>query len=271
MPGRGRGRRSRPSAPATSSAGRGWSRPTAGTSTPARSSAARAIDFDGACLRGKCEADPDARLRADEALRRRDDRAPAGDPAPAARRLRRTAAAAEAAADAGRWCRVPYRVVRPRARRPPTPGRSSSSPRTATAARRFAPGQFNMLYAFGAGEVPISISGAPEPRPARPHDPRRRRGHAARSAPPSPATRSACAGPFGSCLAVAGGRGRRRRDRRRRHRPGAAALRRARRCSPRRERYGAVVAPLRRPRARAAALPRASSGAGATARIWRSA
>ena len=30
----------------------------------------------------------------------------------------------------------------------------------------FAPGQFNMLYAFGAGEVPISISGdpaAPEP------------------------------------------------------------------------------------------------------------
>jgi NAD(P)H-flavin reductase len=25
----------------------------------------------------------------------------------------------------------------------------------------FAPGQFNMLYAFGAGEVPISISGDP--------------------------------------------------------------------------------------------------------------
>ena len=29
----------------------------------------------------------------------------------------------------------------------------------------FAPGQFTMLYAFGVGEVPISISG--EPRPAR--------------------------------------------------------------------------------------------------------
>jgi len=26
---------------------------------------------------------------------------------------------------------------------------------------RFGPGQFNMLYAFGAGEVPISISGDP--------------------------------------------------------------------------------------------------------------
>jgi len=26
---------------------------------------------------------------------------------------------------------------------------------------RFAPGQFNMLYAFGLGEVPISISGDP--------------------------------------------------------------------------------------------------------------
>ena len=26
----------------------------------------------------------------------------------------------------------------------------------------FAPGQFNMLYAFGVGEVPISISGSPE-------------------------------------------------------------------------------------------------------------
>ncbi|MCP4632194.1 MAG: Ni/Fe hydrogenase subunit gamma, partial [candidate division Zixibacteria bacterium] len=28
----------------------------------------------------------------------------------------------------------------------------------------FAPGQFNMLYIFGVGEVPISISGDPEAR-----------------------------------------------------------------------------------------------------------
>ena len=39
-----------------------------------------------------------------------------------------------------------------------------------------APGQFNMLYAFGVGEVPISTSASPEDgRGARAHDPRRRR------------------------------------------------------------------------------------------------
>jgi NAD(P)H-flavin reductase len=35
-------------------------------------------------------------------------------------------------------------------------------PPDATEAIRFAPGQFNMLYVFGAGEVPISVSGAAE-------------------------------------------------------------------------------------------------------------
>jgi len=34
-------------------------------------------------------------------------------------------------------------------------------PRTKAQARPFAPGQFNMLYVFGVGEVPISISGDP--------------------------------------------------------------------------------------------------------------
>ncbi len=38
-----------------------------------------------------------------------------------------------------------------------TPGRSS----TAAEPGRFLPGQFNMLYVFGVGEVPISISGDP--------------------------------------------------------------------------------------------------------------
>ena len=50
--------RSRRSRPARSSAGRGSSRRTAGTSTRARSSLVRATSFDGACLRGKCESDP---------------------------------------------------------------------------------------------------------------------------------------------------------------------------------------------------------------------
>ena len=31
--------------------------------------------------------------------------------------------------------------------------------------KQFAPGQFNMLYAFGAGEVPVSISGDPDAAP----------------------------------------------------------------------------------------------------------
>jgi NAD(P)H-flavin reductase len=34
-------------------------------------------------------------------------------------------------------------------------------PPTGTEVLRFAPGQFNMLYAFGIGEVPISVSGDP--------------------------------------------------------------------------------------------------------------
>jgi NAD(P)H-flavin reductase len=34
-------------------------------------------------------------------------------------------------------------------------------PRTSIQARAFAPGQFNMLYVFGVGEAPISISGDP--------------------------------------------------------------------------------------------------------------
>ena len=42
---------------------------------------------------------------------------------------------------------------------------------------RFAPGQFNMLYVFGVGEVAISISGDPaRPERARAHHPRRRLG-----------------------------------------------------------------------------------------------
>lgn len=35
------------------------------------------------------------------------------------------------------------------------------APTDGVGARRFAPGQFNMLYAFGVGEIPISISGDP--------------------------------------------------------------------------------------------------------------
>ena len=44
--------------------------------------------------------------------------------------------------------------------------------RAAASSSDVAPGQFTMLYAFGVGEVPISVSGAA----ARPDDPRRRAG-----------------------------------------------------------------------------------------------
>ena len=87
----------------------------------------------------------------------------------------------------------------------------------------FLPGQFNMLYAFGAGEVPISISGDPEPAAAarahRQGGGRRER----RDLPHGAGDVLGVRGPFGShwptAKAVRPGRG----DRRRRHRPRAAA------------------------------------------------
>ena len=142
-----------------------------------------------------------------------------------------------------------------------TPGRSSSS-RVGGAARRSRPGQFTMVYAFGAGEVPISISG----------DPRRPGGSSTRSAPSAPTTERAL---------------RRGRDGARGARPvrhGVAARRRPRardvvvvaggiglaplrpvvyELLARRERYGRVVRALRRPPARPAALHATSSSAGA--------
>ena len=79
---------------------------------------------------------------------------------------------------------------------PPTSGRSTSS--RGDGVDRFAPGQFNMLYAFGVGEVPISISGDPaDAGPARPHDPRRRRGHRRRCAELKPGDALGVRGPFG--------------------------------------------------------------------------
>ena len=111
---------------------------------------------------------------------------------------------------------APRAVPSSRARRarPPTRGRSSSSPSRASRSRS-RPGQFTMLYAFGVGEVPISVSG------------RRRTGRSC-----TPSARSArspqaiCAaepgavlgvrGPFGTRWPVEHGDGRRRRRRRRR-------------------------------------------------------
>ena len=87
--------------------------------------------------------------------------------------------------DVARLSRSPARgpmVPRPfavRDRAPETADTWTLEPRAARrrAAARSAPGQFMMLYAFGVGEVPISVSGAPDRRrPRRAHHPRRRRG-----------------------------------------------------------------------------------------------
>ena len=88
------------------------------------------------------------------------------------------------------------------------------------------PGQFTMLYAFGVGEVPISICGA-ERRPARAHGSRRRRGDARRSALRARATCSACAGRSGTRWPLAEAAGRRRR----RSSPAASGSRRSGRSS----------------------------------------
>ncbi len=48
----------------------------------------RGVAFDGACLRGKCEADHELGYQLMRRFAASADRAPAGDAAPAARRLR---------------------------------------------------------------------------------------------------------------------------------------------------------------------------------------
>ena len=137
---------------------------------------------------------------------------------------------------------TPQRVHghRTRGRRRPTRGRSSSAP-TVTQRTEFAPGQFNMLYAFGHGESAISISG--DPARDDPLDAHRARGR--------PDDR-------GDLPRAAGRRARRARPVRQRvagrSRPRAATSssspaasasrrcgRRSARCSPRRERYGRVA------------------------------
>ena len=204
----------------------------------------RAIAFDGACLRGKCEADHELGYelmqRFAQVLIERLRRRGSSCSTSMAARPRLSAAAA-----ATRCCPRPFRVV---ARRRETArhlhARRSSPP--AASRSRSRPGQFNMLYAFGVGEVPISISGDPAQPTELVHTVRavgavtardlRRRSRATCSAS---AGRSATPG-------RRRGRGRRRRDRRRRHRARAAARRVPTTCSRDRDRYGRGRAALRR-------------------------
>ena len=136
------------------SAGPGWCRPTAGVRRARARDAAHAIAIDGACLRGKSEADPALGY---DLMKR----FVAACSSSACRTRGCACSTSTAAALNGRAClscRPPFRGRRPAARDRRHLDAASSSPPPATPAP-FAPGQFAMLYAFGAGEAPISVSG----------------------------------------------------------------------------------------------------------------
>ena len=228
------------------------------TSRPRRSR------FDGACLRGKCEADHELGYQLMRRFAALADRAPAGDPAAAPRRLRPCPRRLSSLAGAASRCRADGAGAVRGARQAPGDRRHVDARARRRARRRrlaFAPGQFTMLSAFGAGEVPISISGDPAGRD-RSCTPSRAVGLATEAiCRAAPGEVLGVRGPFGRPWPIAGARGRRRARRRRRHRPGAAAPgdpRAAR--TPRALR--APAAALRRPLARPAALHRGARASG---------
>ena len=105
------------------------------------------------------------RLRADAAVLGGDGRATPGDPTTPARRLWPQWLRRRRCPTRRRWCPTAFGWSTS-FRRPRTRGRSRSSHSTDEGPLEFDAGQFNMVYAFGAGEVPISISGDPN-RPER--------------------------------------------------------------------------------------------------------
>ena len=119
---------------------------------------------------------------------------------------------------------VPYRVVRATDETPDT-ATIDLEPATREALPPFVPGQFAMVYAFGVGDIPLSVSGIDG----------RRLTHTIRAVGAiSGALRTVRAGdtvgvrgPFGTGWDLPGSRWPGPADRRRRHRPGAAASARA--------------------------------------------
>ena len=230
-------------------------------------SSVRATQFDGACLRDKCAADPGVRLRAHEPLRAGADRAPAVDAAPAPghlwRRLPslRTAPPAPSSRSRSGWPTA--------AGTRSTRGRSRSSPSASGFA--VAPGQFVMVYAFGVGEVPISVSGPPE----RPGEPvvltvrdvgavthaicAAEAGARARACAALSATAGRCEAAEGGDVVVVAGR-----DRARAAAPGRRSTRSRGAATVRRG-----VGALRRAHAGRPALHRRAGGLGATCSGWR--
>lgn len=107
------------------------------------------------------------------------------------------AAAAGTAPEVDPWVPVPHRVVERRSETADT-ATLVLAPEAPTAAAGFQPGQFNMLYAFGVGEIAVSISGDPA-------DPARLL-HTVRAAGRS--SRAVAQAPTGSVLGVRGPYGR---------------------------------------------------------------
>ena len=208
----------------------------------------RTIAFDGACLRAKCEQDHAARLRADEALRRGHGGAPAGDAAPAARRLW-PGPRSLSAREAGPMVPVSYRVVRRRRETHDSWTLELEPVRRGARAARPGPVRDALRVRQGRG----ADLGQPRCR---------RSTRSARSAPSAPRCATSAAATWSACAARSAPRGRSRRPRA----PTSScwpAASGSRRCGPaidhvlaHRERYGERRRALRRPLARGAALHR---------------
>jgi sulfhydrogenase subunit beta (sulfur reductase) len=203
------------------SAGPGWCRPTAGTSTPGRSSRPGPVarrHLPARQVRRRPGLGYDLMKRFAAVMEQRLH----------ARGCRLLDMYGKPAAETGRRLRAPR--LDPMLREGSASGNAAAGDRdtftlrSSPATRRhlaFAPGQFNMLYAFGVGEVPISISGDPGAG-ALVHTVRAVGASRGPSARCSRATWLGVRGPFGSAWPWPPPRARRG-HRGRRHRPGAAA------------------------------------------------
>ena len=118
----------------------------------------RAIALDARCLRDKCEADHRPRLRPAEALPAGAGAAAAGHPFPDAGRLWTRSLNRCRAGGGRRWCRASCGCGSARAN---CPAHVTLELESADGAPlpRYRPGQFTMMYVFGVGEIPVSISG----------------------------------------------------------------------------------------------------------------
>ena len=232
-------------------------------STPARSNSTRAVAFDGKCLRERLRRGSRSGIRGDEAISA--GRVPTGCDATRLQLM-------DVYGHGTQTESKPHEILTPRARWRPTlvplsARVTSERPTTPLRSRRAGqrrspltslPGQFNMLYAFGVGEVPISISGDPEvPDDADSHDPCGRSRSRTRMRRLKAGRHVGVRGPFGTGWPVDRGRRQRRAGGGRRHRSGAAAS-------------GHLPAPgqSRQVRQTGAALRRANPGDSVPQRSW---